>query len=356
MKDAPQPRAGVRDIARAAGVSLGTVHRALHGRADVNEKTRQKVLAAARRLGYQPNLTARALASAKTTIRIGVCIPRKIRYFYDQMRDGILEEAERYSHLGLEILYEPVPSLGSGEEAALTRMFSENVRAIVLTPGLPGRLTPLIDEAEKQRGIRVVCVASDDSSSARSTAISVEPRLNGTLAAELMSKLTHPRARVAVITGMMATEDHAGKVQGFAAEFQRACPQGQLAAIIEDHQTERESYVKSLELLRTEPELAGIYVSTANCLPVCRALQESGAAGRVKLITTDLFPEALPWFERNVISASIYQHPYVQGQTAIRLLVDHFLQQAPLPATHYLNPAIVLKANLQLFREIHARS
>lgn len=346
---------GVREIAKEAGVSLGTVDRALHGRADVSEKTRERVLEVARRLGYQPNLTARALASKRSTVRIGVCIPRRIAHFYDQVRDGILEEARRYAHLGIEVLYEPVPSLGEGETAALRRMFKAPVRAIVLTPGDPARLTPLIDEAERKRDIRVVCVASDDSASARSTAISVEPRLNGTLAAELMAKITGPRARVAVVTGMLATEDHARKVTGFAAEFQRACPEGQMVAVLEDHQNERESYRKCAQLLKRQPDLEGIYVSTANCLPVCQALADGAADQRVKVIATDVFPEAAPWFECGVIAASIYQHPYVQGQTAIRLLVDHFQQGAPLPNTHYLNPSVVLRANLRLFRELAGR-
>ncbi len=349
---AKAPKTGVREIARIAGVSLGTVDRALHGRAEVSESTRKKVLAAARQLGYQPNLTARALASARSTTRIGVCIPREIRFFYDQVRDGILDEAKRYSHLGLEVLYQPVPALGTGESAALRRMFRSNVRAIILTPGHPGRVAPLIDEAEKARNIRVVCVASDDSASARSTAISVEPYLNGALAAELMAKMSPGPARVAVVTGMLATEDHARKVQGFAAELQKERPEGQIVAVIEDHQEESESYRKCLQLLKREPELSGIYVSTANCLPVCRALRENGAAGRVKVIATDLFKDAVPWLENGTIAASIYQHPYLQGQSAVRLLVDHFLQGAELPRVHYLNPAVVLRANLRLFREV----
>jgi LacI family transcriptional regulator len=343
---------GVREIAKAAGVSLGTVDRALHGRPEVSEKTRQKVLAVARRLGYQPNLTARALASAKSVLRVGVCIPRELRSFYDQVRDGILEEAAHYAHLGLEVLYEPVPSLGEGESPALRRMFKAGVRAIILTPGQPAKLKPLIDEAEQAKNIRVICVSSDDSASLRSTAISVEPRLNGALAAELLSKFTPPQSTVAVITGMMATEDHAKKVQSFAAEFQRASPSGHVAAVIEDHQGDRECYRKCLQLLRNQPDLAGIYVSTANCLPVCRALSDHGSDARVKVIATDLSPELVPLFEQGTIAASIYQHPYLQGQTAIRLLVDHFQKGAVLPRTHYLNPAVVLRANLRLFREI----
>jgi len=47
----------------------------------------------ARQLGYKPNLAARALLKGPDSISIGVCIPREIRYYFDQLRDGILDEA-----------------------------------------------------------------------------------------------------------------------------------------------------------------------------------------------------------------------------------------------------------------------
>jgi LacI family transcriptional regulator len=349
-------KAGVREIARLAGVSLGTVDRALHGRREVSEETRRRVLAVAAELGYQPNLTARALSAARKTFRVGVCIPREIRFFYDQVRDGILDEARRFEHLGLEVLYEPIPRLGVGEAPALRRMMKQNVRAIVATPGHPGKLAPLIDEAETRRDIRVVCICSDDSVSTRSTAISVDPELNGRLAAELMAKLTPPGAAVAVFTGMLATEDHGRKVHGFSQAFPRESGGGCVLPVIEDHQVERETYQKCAHLLKSQPGLAGIYISTANCLPVCQAIHDSGLGGRIQVIATDLFTDAVPWLESGVIAACLYQHPYTQGQTAIRVLVDHFVQGAALPKVHYLNPAIVLRTNVRLFREaeVHA--
>ena len=334
-------KAGVREIARLAGVSIGTVDRALHGRKEVSEKTREKILALADKIGYKPNLTARALAAGRATIRIGVVIPKEIRYFYDKVRDGILEEAQRFAHLGVEVLYEPIPRLGRGEEPAVRRMIKERVQAIVLTPGNPERMAPLIDQAEKSANIRVVCVSSDDSRSARSTAISVEPRRNGMLAAELLAKCSPSPARAAIVTGMLATEDHARKAAGFSAAFP-----GKVLAVIEGHENERETHDKVLRLLKSSTALNGLYVSTANCLPVCRALEESGRAGKVRLIVTDLFKDSAPYLRSGVITAAIDQRPYQQGQMAVRLLVDHFVRSAQLPPFHYLSPAILLLNNM----------
>ncbi|HKC71027.1 MAG TPA: hypothetical protein VKB60_05350, partial [Terriglobales bacterium] len=52
------------------------------------------------------------------------------------------------------------------------------------------------------------------------------------------------------------------------------------------------------------------------------------------------------------IIASIYQRPHLQGQTAVRLIIDHALTGKAIPRTHYLNPGIVMRSNLCLFREI----
>ncbi|MBQ4870296.1 LacI family DNA-binding transcriptional regulator [Priestia megaterium] len=56
----------IKDIARVAGVSVTTVSRALNGYFDVNEKTKQKILAVAKELDYSPNTLARGLVMKKS--------------------------------------------------------------------------------------------------------------------------------------------------------------------------------------------------------------------------------------------------------------------------------------------------
>ena len=55
----------IRDVAKAAGVSVSTVSRALNGYSDVNKETQQKIQKTAKALGYQPNQSAKNLASKK---------------------------------------------------------------------------------------------------------------------------------------------------------------------------------------------------------------------------------------------------------------------------------------------------
>jgi DNA-binding LacI/PurR family transcriptional regulator len=64
----------IRDVARRAGVGVGTVSRVLNGSAMVREETRQRILAVIQELGFSPNLAARQLSGGKTWT-IGVISP-----------------------------------------------------------------------------------------------------------------------------------------------------------------------------------------------------------------------------------------------------------------------------------------
>ncbi|QBD76737.1 LacI family transcriptional regulator [Ktedonosporobacter rubrisoli] len=56
----------IHDVAKAAGVSITTVSRALNGHSDVGEKTRQRIISIAKELDYQPNAAARNLRTKRT--------------------------------------------------------------------------------------------------------------------------------------------------------------------------------------------------------------------------------------------------------------------------------------------------
>lgn len=62
----PQRPATISDVAALAGVSVGTVSKALNGRGSLRPETRDRVRAAAERLGFQANAAARSLHSGRT--------------------------------------------------------------------------------------------------------------------------------------------------------------------------------------------------------------------------------------------------------------------------------------------------
>jgi LacI family transcriptional regulator len=84
-------RTTVQDVARAAGVSVSTVSRALTG-GSVSPSTREAVVAVAHRLGYQPNRAARGLITGRTG-NLGLIVPDLRNPFFADVAKGVTARA-----------------------------------------------------------------------------------------------------------------------------------------------------------------------------------------------------------------------------------------------------------------------
>ncbi|MEP6066807.1 MAG: LacI family DNA-binding transcriptional regulator, partial [Paracoccaceae bacterium] len=83
----------LRDVSAASGVSEMTVSRVLRNRGEVSQTTRDKVLAAAKALGYVPNQIAGSLASQQVNL-VAVIIPSLKNMVFPEVLSGINEVLE----------------------------------------------------------------------------------------------------------------------------------------------------------------------------------------------------------------------------------------------------------------------
>ena len=88
MREIPPRTLTLRDVSEASGVSDMTVSRVLRGRGDVSHSTREKVLLAAKELGYVPNKIAGALASQRVNL-VAVIIPSMSNMVFPEVMMGI---------------------------------------------------------------------------------------------------------------------------------------------------------------------------------------------------------------------------------------------------------------------------
>lgn len=341
--------AGIREIAHTLGVSIGTVDRALHDRPGINSKTRTRVLELARDLGYRPNLAARFLSSRKQ-VRIGVNLPREIASFWGLIRDGITDVATSSATNGVRIVHRSYPRLGEGEVEALEEALKDDVQGLVIAPGRAEDLAPLMCKAAGQ-GIPVVCVNTDAPTAPHVATVCVDSAVSGSLVGELMGRFLRGRGRLVVVTGQLNTIDHAQKLEGLRKVIGEIWPGLEIAAVVEAHDDETEAYQKCREALASTPDAAGVYVSTANSVPVMRALDDRGPSQSISVITTDLFPALARFIESGRVAATIYQRPWAQGQIAFQAIHKFLVEGVRPPPVIRLAPHIVMRSNLKLFLE-----
>jgi LacI family transcriptional regulator len=338
---------GIKDIAKALGVSTGTVDRALHAKPGISPMTRARVLRMAESLGYRPNLAARYLKSRKQ-LRIAVHLPQEIALFWDSLREGIREAAAPFAP-ALQVDFRSYPRLGEGDRPLFEQALREGANGFIIAPGNPVALRACLRKAAR-RSIPVVCVVTDAPDTQRLTTVSADPFTVGAVAGELLSRYMPLGGRIAFFTGWLGTQDHAEKLRGFEASLKatRGRPV-RVAAVVEAHDDPREGYRRALKLLRANRDLNGIYVSTVNSLPVLQAAEQAGRLDSLTIVTTDLFPELVEWIRTGTVAATLYQRPLAQGRLALRALYPYLLD-GTCPAPHIaVAPHVVMRANLNLF-------
>ena len=89
--------ASIGDVAKRAGVSLGTASRAINGNPAVSPQLRERVLAAAAELDYRPNALARALRSSRTH-SLGLIVPDVTNPFFGELAKQIEQVAAGMGH------------------------------------------------------------------------------------------------------------------------------------------------------------------------------------------------------------------------------------------------------------------
>jgi LacI family transcriptional regulator len=222
-----------------------------------------------------------------------------------------------------------------------------------VTPGDPVTIDPLIRRLTQQ-GTAVVCVAKDAPRTDRIAGISVDATASGGIAAELLARTIKENAFVATITGNLSTLDHTEKLRGFAATLATFAPHLTLIPVIESHERPKDAYQARLALLNHSSRPAGLYINTANSLPVLRALEEKKLLNQIQIITTDLFADFMPLVESGKILATLYQRPFTQGKLAFEALTQILLDGVRPTACVRLAPHIVLRSNLPLFlKQVH---
>jgi len=342
----PASPVGIKDIARALGVSTGTVDRALHAKPGVNPMTRARVLSMAESLGYRPNLAARYLKSRKQ-LRISVHLPGEIALFWDSLREGIREAAAPFAP-ALHVDFRSYPSLGEGDIPLFEEALRDGTNGLIIAPGNPAALKPYIRRAARQ-DVPVVCVVTDAPDTQRLTSVSADPFTVGAVAGELLSRFLPDGGEVAFFTGWLSTQDHAEKLRGFESSLQSPPGRLTLGPVVEAHDNEREAHAQALAVLRAHPDLKAIYVSTVNSLPVLRAAEQVRRLPKLTIVTTDLFPELVTRIRAGTIAATLYQRPVNQGRLALSALYRFLLDGTCPPARVQLVPHVVMRSNLDRF-------
>ncbi len=139
------------DVAREVGVTAKTVSRVLNDDGPVAAGTRERVMAAVRKLGYQPNLMARNMRVGARDATIGLVIPEMGNPFFGTVVGGI-EDTVRAR--GLTLIVGSSSETAELEQSLIATFLARRVSALMVVPSAAGDHRHL--RAERAAGLPIV--------------------------------------------------------------------------------------------------------------------------------------------------------------------------------------------------------
>lgn len=202
----------IKDVAKAAGVSVATVSRALNAQDTVTPETRARIERIANELGYTPNASARTLRTHRSRV-IGVVLPTLLNPVFAECLEGI---ASTSAAAGYAIQPFTTDYKVEREDRAVNLLLAGNVDGMVLVVSNPDTSAALQRLAKAQRPYVLAynyhpahpCVSVD----------------NERAVAELITRLTAlGHQRIAMISGQLKASDRAKqRYRGYRKGMQRA--------------------------------------------------------------------------------------------------------------------------------------
>jgi len=184
-------RSTVEDVARAAGVSLMTVSRAMNRRPGLSDETRRRVLAAAADLGYRPSRAARALASSRTAT-FGIVLPDMTNPFFAILAKAASDAARSADRNVFVMNTDEDPGR---ELASLESLREEGIDGVIVA----GSRLPQARLLEETSAFGATVLVNRDCSGPRLGCVNVEDRQG---AAEAVAYLAGTgRRRIGLIAG-----------------------------------------------------------------------------------------------------------------------------------------------------------
>lgn len=338
----------LKQIAEAAGVSRGTVDRALHNRGRVNEDVALRIRQIAEELGYQPNKIGRALAMARKTLKIGVIVQSAETPFMGMLLKGVKQAKKSLHEMGVEMLVKQLPSVSVEQEIqCIDQLLDEGINGLALLPTDDRRLCARINQIVTQNGIPIVTFNSDISDTKRMCFVGLDNFRSGQTAAGLMSLALRHEGKVLPLTGHLTNAAHKQRVNGFFSEIHKNFPSIELLPLQSCFDKDDYACEITLHILQENPDLKGIFVAANGQTGVCRALAESGYTDKVCVITYDLTPQNRQHLLDGFLDIVIGQDAFTQGYQPAILLYD-YLFAGKKPEKEYLYTDILIKTRYNL--------
>ncbi|MGL1887688.1 MAG: LacI family transcriptional regulator [Reichenbachiella sp.] len=337
-------RITIKEIAKKAGVSVGTVDRVLHNRGEVADTTKALVLKIAKDGNYQTNVFARNLKLNKS-YKIAVVLPDDNDY-WNILNQGINVAAEDYESLGMDLIKFPFDRSDPGSFLKKAELaISKEPDAVILAPLMEEVALPICDELREKK-IPFVFVDSTMHDAEPLAFIGQDSQQSGFFAAKLMNLGLAEGSKTTILK--YANYDSINKainerIDGFKKYY---ADQGWDESLISEVHVNSPDDIKQV----IDTVSAGGYkffVPNSRSHRVINIIDTVNPELEYRMMGYDLIADNIEVLRSGRAEFIIDQNPKLQGELAIQVLYRHLIVNTSTESIHHMPIEVVAKENLE---------
>ncbi|HJH56389.1 MAG TPA: LacI family DNA-binding transcriptional regulator [Brachyspira hyodysenteriae] len=342
--------ATIREIAKLAGVSIGTVDRALNNRGRIDHDVEQKILDIAKSLNYKPDKIAKSLAIRKKKFKIAAVLNTYNNLFFEDVIKGIEIAGKEIEEFGMSIIIKRCKDFDADNQLELIEeAINEGANAMAIVAINDERVKNKISELYNNN-FPIVLLNSFVDSKDCIAYVGCNYELAGEIAASLLNIISNGNNINLLVFSNNFNKMLGNKkrVDSLVSRLNSDYKNVNVQSIIEMEKDNNLNFDKSKNNLLKHMDTDVVICPGAETSKyVINAIKELGLYNKIKIITydcSDVVKEGL--LDRGIV-ASITQNPQEQGYRAIKVLFEYLLTKTiPDKRYTYIETQVIFRENL----------
>ncbi len=340
----------IKKIAEITGVSIGTVDRALHNRGRVSEKTREKILNAAKDTGYKTNFFARNLKLSKV---YKFCVfmpdPGCDSNYWEIPFEGINKAVKELSHyrIAVEFIF-----YNKYSEKSIIKGFAalgkKHFDGLIIAPTGGTVFNNLIKKIPKETPYIFFDSLLPESSYI--SFIGQDAYTSGLTGAKLMHLLLGSDSGVLLVNYVPEDYHIIQRKNGFCDYFKSVNhTKINMIDVPPDYGRNTRELLDKI-LMEKGSETKGIFVTNASTYLVAKYLKRKKLSGEIKLIGYDLINENISFLKEGIIDFIVSQMSERQGYESVYTLANLVILKQKVEKHKLMQIDIITKENVDYYQ------
>ena len=343
----------IKDIAKRAGVSVGTVDRVIHKRPNVSVGALKKVKKVLKEMNYQPNVYASALAYNKS-YTFYILLPKHAsEAYWDEIEEGAMKAVEmrRDFNISLEIMYYSRLNSESFVETFQICLL-KNPDGVILVPYTLD-LTQQFTDVLHEKNIPFVLLDSYMPDLKPLSFFGQDSFQSGSFAAHMLMLFTQSEKSIAIIKqtieGRMPSRQQEYREKGLRAYMTNNYPEINIYEVNLPLDEERKQYEYILDDFFIEhPDVHHCISLNSKAHLVGEYLLKKSKKD-IQIVGYDVVLKNVECLKKGSISFLIAQHAYQQGFASIETLFRHIVLKRKVQIVNYMPIEFLTKENIDFY-------